>query len=501
MNVNPMTPLTELRILHDVPLEISYKDTLEFSSVSTQETFFKGKTKYTFTDLSPIRMQNMIRVPVVADNLYDCNYIMFKNSNFNNKWFYAFIKEINFINVNMCEISFEIDVIQTWLFDINLNESFVEREHTNDDTIGSNLVDENLELGDYISYGLDGSGHLGRKAIVVAATVDSSGADAYGGTYCGIYSGVKYNVFSSAADVNAMIEAITPENRSSAIVSIFMMPAEMVGEEGDSAKTYTVIKSKKYDSIDGYTPKNNKLFTYPYNFLYVTNLDGNGADFHYEYFNNANCRFLLAGDMSCNPQVFLAPMDYKGVDVNYNEKMVISGYPQCTYSTDSYKAWLAQNGGATAIGVLGPAFMTATGLATGNAALAVSGAVSIGTSLAKINATSNLPRQASGSPGSSASYAVGIKDFAFMQTSIRAEYARIIDNYFSMYGYKTNKVKVPNIRGRESWNYVKTIDSKITGSIPFNDLTKIRGIFDNGVTFWHGDYVGQYNRSNDIIGG
>lgn len=74
MNVTPMTPLTELRILHDVPLEISYKDTLEFSSVSTQETF-KGKTKYTFTDLSPIRMQNMIRVPVVADNLYNCNYI------------------------------------------------------------------------------------------------------------------------------------------------------------------------------------------------------------------------------------------------------------------------------------------------------------------------------------------------------------------------------------------------------------------------------------------
>ena len=36
---------------------------------------FKGKTKYTFTDLSPIRMQNMIRVPVVADNLYNCNYI------------------------------------------------------------------------------------------------------------------------------------------------------------------------------------------------------------------------------------------------------------------------------------------------------------------------------------------------------------------------------------------------------------------------------------------
>lgn len=34
MNVTPMTPLTELRILHDVPLEISYKDTTKSGTAS-----------------------------------------------------------------------------------------------------------------------------------------------------------------------------------------------------------------------------------------------------------------------------------------------------------------------------------------------------------------------------------------------------------------------------------------------------------------------------------
>lgn len=42
--------------------------------------------------------------------------------------------------------------------------------------------------------------------------------------------------------------------------------------------------------------------------------------------------------------------------------------------------------------------------------------------------------------------------------SIKQEYARVIDNFFNMYGYKVNDVKIPNITGRLNWNYVKTVD-------------------------------------------
>ena len=79
---------------------------------------------------------------------------------------------------------------------------------------------------------------------------------------------------------------------------------------------------------------------------------------------------------------------------------------------------------------------------------------------------------------------------------IQPEYARIIDDYFDKYGYAINRVKVPDRSSRPSWNYVKTKDAVITGTCPVDDMAKIRAIFDRGLTFWHGDYVGDYSRSN-----
>lgn len=490
MDVTPMTPITSIKILKNVPLDRTYKDTLDFPSVSSQISYFTSKTKYTFTDLSPIRLQNSIRLPIVADNLFDCNYIMFQNANFGSKWFYAFITDIEFVNVNTCNINFAVDVWQTWQFDITIKPSFVEREHINIDTVGANLVAENLELGDYVASDFDGTGLMGEKVIVVASTTDASGVKVTGGTYCGIYSGLYYSVFDSYQGVNSMIETLTNANKSDAIISIFMMPKKFVGDIGGSAKTYDITKPMKLDNIQGYVPKNKKLLTHPYNFMYVTNLQGSSAEFKYEYFDALHCTFGLSGDMSCNPQVFLYPQNYKGVVANYNEKMVLDGFPQCSYSTDSFKAWLAQNGASTAVSMLGSA------MALSNPVTAPMGLMGIAGTVAKVSATASQPRQAHGASGASANFATGIKDFAFMHMSIRKEYAQIIDDYFSMFGYATHKVKVPNITGRPSWNYVKTIDVKIVGSVPFGDMVAIKNMFNNGVTFWHGDFVGDYSRSN-----
>lgn len=497
MNVNPMTPITSVKILRNVPLDKSYSDTLDFSDVSSQISYFTGKAKFTFTELSPVRLQNELRLPVTADSVYDCNYIMFQNANFGTKWFYAFINEINFVNVNMCTISIELDVWQTWQFDITVKPSFVEREHIEHDTVGANLIHENLELGDYVSASFDGTNMMGEKAIVVAATTDAEGTKVSGGTYCGIYSGLYYSVFDSYSGVNAMIEKLTEGNKSDAIVSIYMMPKAFVGDIGSSAKTYDITKPMKLDNINGYIPKNKKLFTHPFNFMYISNMQGTSAEFHYEYFDAISCTFGLAADMSCNSQVILYPQNYKGISANFNEKMVLDGFPQCAYTTDSFKAWLAQNGASTAVSMLGSALTTGVGMASMNPMVAASGAMGIASTLAQTTATASQPRQAHGASGSTANFAMGIKDFAFMQMSIRKEYAQLIDEYFSMYGYATHRVKVPNIKGRPSWNYVKTLEAKIIGSVPFGDMEKIKAMFNSGVTFWHGDYVGDYTRNNN----
>lgn len=46
-----------------------------------------------------------------------------------------------------------------------------------------------------------------------------------------------------------------------------MMPTNMVGEVGQPVQTHDISKPKKISGqIAGYTPKNKKLYTYPYNF-------------------------------------------------------------------------------------------------------------------------------------------------------------------------------------------------------------------------------------------
>ena len=92
----------------------------------------------------------------------------------------------------------------------------------------------------------------------------------------------------------------------------------------------------------------------------------------------------------------------------------------------------------------------------------------------------------------------GRNGFSFYKMSIKKEYAKIIDDFFSMFGYKVNEVKIPNVTGRQNWNYVKTIDANILGDIPQEDMQKLKDIFNSGVTFWHNPNTFlDYSQSNN----
>ena len=90
--------------------------------------------------------------------------------------------------------------------------------------------------------------------------------------------------------------------------------------------------------------------------------------------------------------------------------------------------------------------------------------------------------------------------FVYYQMSIKAEYAKIIDDYFSMFGYKVNSLKLPNIYGRKNWNFVKTIDCNFDGNFPQSDLNEIKNMFNSGITLWHSpDTMYDYSQNNSII--
>ena len=94
------------------------------------------------------------------------------------------------------------------------------------------------------------------------------------------------------------------------------------------------------------------------------------------------------------------------------------------------------------------------------------------------------------------SYGNGITGIYIYYKTIRPEYVRQLTAYFKMFGYKVNKLEIPNLKSRLSYNYIKTADANIIGNIPNNYLNTLQGIFDKGITIWHTDDIGNYNLDN-----
>ena len=164
-------PNTVIRLLTNCPLDNTYDHTIYFNGAEAQFEYFAGLTKYTLTKQTYQRVnRSRMRVQYKADDLYDCNYLMFQNTNFGNKWFYAFVKSVEYINNIVSEIEYEIDVMQTWAFDYQLGQCFIEREHSATDNIGDNLVPEKIEHGSYVADSLENDAQLYNTSIIIACT-------------------------------------------------------------------------------------------------------------------------------------------------------------------------------------------------------------------------------------------------------------------------------------------------------------------------------------------
>ena len=96
-------------------------------------------------------------------------------------------------------------------------------------------------------------------------------------------------------------------------------------------------------------------------------------------------------------------------------------------------------------------------------------------------------------------YGNNLTGLYLVKKQIKAEYRTKLEQYFKMYGYKVNQLKVPNLKTRTHFNYVQTIGANIYGDIPHEHINRLKGIFDSGITLWHGDWVGDYSKSNGDI--
>lgn len=534
-------PNSTISILKNVPLDNTYNHTLWFDNVSAQTAYFTSMAKYTMSGQSYQRVNRGVgRIQKKADDIYDCNYMMFQNTSYGNKWFYAFITAIEYVNDVTCEITFEIDPIQTYLFDIELKMCFVEREHSSTDVAGDNVIDEPVNTGDITISGIDTLYQPQSYCAVVGHTAFETGAvTKTGGVYSGLFSGVDYDRFdlsepTAIENFKALLQDFSDNQKNDSIVSIFMMPSDMYQTKGQSEpKEIPVAPKAKPTSISGYTPRNKKLLTFPYNYMVVDSGKDSGI-YRYEWFKNSNnVEWSVHGITCCNPQIMVVPKNYCDVEFNYPEALTIEGFPQIAYTIDSYRAYLAQSSVGSTLRGLENAFsgqsqvglprmggLGANGL-TGGAQFALNGAKSLfgsATDLFKAikgvmtgdvggalgafirGAESNKhPNKASGTPTAEISVALKVKGVYVKQMCVQRNYAEVIDNFFDMFGYATNRVKIPNRTVRPHWNYVKTNGCDVVGNAPADDIRAVCNIYDKGITFWKNpSEVGDYSLNNSL---
>ena len=501
-------PNTTIRLLKNCPLDTTYEHTIYFASESAQISYFQGLTKYTLTNQTYQRVQRgTMRVAYKAEDLYDCNYLMFQNSSFGSKWFYAFIKGVEYVNNVTSEITFELDVMQTWFFDYTLGQCFVEREHTSTDVIGEHTVPENLETGPYVT---TSTGHLKVSDLGVYILATETLEQPYWNEP-GIVGGFPipcYWVSLSAlsgfsVDVLKMIlDLYASEGKAESIVAVFTAPYNMVSTRAD-IRTQTFACAPR---TLNYTPKNNKLYTYPYCCL-TANALGQGVEMRYELFNGTPT-MKVRGGFGANMQVSCVPMGYAGQTENLEYSLSLKDFPICAWVTGYFQNWLAQNKASIAVNtvtsvanaVVGGVAAGMTGNAVGVAGAVVGGVTSVANQLASVYQHSIIPDKMVGSANAADIMAVsGMSGFYTFCKAIKPEYAKIIDNFFTMYGYKVNTVKVPNRNVRPYWTYTKTHRCVVKGSVPCDDMKKIATIYDNGITFWKsGSNIGNYNLDNSV---
>lgn len=370
-----ITPQTELKLLK-VPILINNKNQLTFASKEAQYNYFNGLPKIEEDNFSYQRHNSVIRFPAHIDEILEYNYCMYQNENYSNKWFYAFITNMSYVNDDMTEITITTDVFQTWQFDITWKQSFVEREMINvtDDIIGANRINEGLETGEYVikkNYSINDLNpyyviaYVGERINVNATENISTPQRGY--KYNGVYSSVCFIVCNDDG-FNYLMSLMPNEDNSNNILTIFTVPKLAFhipsGSTSWSTNGYYVINENMmtnptylnnfFDALttssdfEGYVPKNKKLLQYPFTYLGFTPLNGNKKIFRYEDFKNFKPNFDIMSEINPNPNVCFVPRNYNRINPNQEflcteELCNMSGYPNISYKTDVFNTWLAQN--------------------------------------------------------------------------------------------------------------------------------------------------------------
>lgn len=539
------TPTTALRLL-DTPLESDYRNTLWFPNREAQTAYFLGKTIKTYENFQYIKKNNTIVVDGEVDLLYNCNYIMYQNNNFTNKWFYAFIDRIEWASNSSVRLYVSTDVIQTWFFDITYYDSYVDRCHSDTDVAGDNIVPEDFSVGNPGGYQVAGSTDLAPDGIALFATSTYAGESRTGSVNSGIYSGgqnlVDFHIDNPG--VGSILDSYVKNGTATAVIKLQQYPYKL--KNGPM----TVSFSKYPSSIAGYTPKNNKMLSSAFVTCFMS-MYGQETDFNPVFITDSKVNIKVSADQTSGT---ISAFVENYSDGSISTISMFASIPESGWSYNQYKndynlhsgsnAMYVQrsvaqrtadyvsagtNTAASVLDTAGSIFRTGVSLvgATGVPALGLSRALenigstarsfgeanqaltalssfaggydSISQDLATISENYNAP--ATGGMSASNGYiATGKTVFSYGYKVLPRDIVERCDKFLTVYGYKQSEYRAINLHARASWTYIKTNGLNASGNFPDDDMNIIKRAFNNGIFFWvYTATYGNFGQNNAIV--
>src|SRR5690625_210297 len=597
---------TIVRLKRNIPFHSDYQNTRWFTSRTSQTAWFHSReTAFESTDMTFQRDSGgntYVAFPRPIDDLRDVDYLMFQNIRYNTKGFYCFITKLEYANKQVTRVHFTLDVLQTWMFDIDFKPSFVVREHrplwNSDGSPVINTLDEGLNYGtDYETVSVTNHKPYADVFFLVIACKSAvhTGAGvtqnnvvdpsfngtpqpltyyvqpfriAQGGTIVQPNISVSGRTVDSPDILETLRLLFSMDNLVNNVASLYI--TDYIGdsnveydsstntvsfspstnysvatiEDGEeeiqtvndrnieSYDTLTINAGAKYSGVPSVTES--KLLMYPYTVFNLVDFKGNTIELKPEYSNGNTIQLKVKGSLGTFNKTAYHVDNYltRGIsstnrDIVGIEHAIINNSPNdLPVVNDFLSAFLQGNRNSLMTQIrstntnavhnllgnltgVGSSFASA-GSSNPNPAGALSSTVAFSQTAhnyqldieavnSKLSDIANVPPNLSSMGGNTQfEYGNDYHGVYLVKKQITPEYKRILTDYFNMFGYKTNEVKVPNLRTRQNWNYVQTKGCIIQGDFNNDDLNTIKRIFDNGITLWHTDDIGNYSLSNGV---
>ena len=573
-----------------------YKHTRYFTNRSEQETWFNNQTTIlNYNQFNVIKMDTdgslAIKLPVSYNHLELATYLTFDDTSYGGKRHYCFVNRVEMLNKGTTILHIEIDMFQTFYYNVGWMPSYVEREHCPQYQSNGlpvvNTIDEGLNYGDmYDTVSVENYEMLEGVyfLVIVCKQVVHNGEQTVAGTIKPIQNGlvqpltfyihpfisdgdtptvsINNEVVGLAQTQRVLEHLYEDESMINNIVSLYVTKHPGLNINGDRTtsvnfqglqvsvvdlgsteggatppKTLYVhsLPSYGYNSFhnynkpkyDGFRPvKESKLLMHPYALTVIDDFKGNRMEIKNEYIEHTNLQIQPQGSLGVSNKTSYQPLFYNMgeehrqaglewamIDNSPNDVPIItdmlSAYLQGNRnSLENQKNSIAFNG---AMGVVGSGLSIVSSVASKNIEGAVNGLASgvsgAGNSilqlqgmLAKSKDIDNLPPNLT-KQGSNTYFDFGnmFEGVFIIKKQIKPEYQKMLEDFFNMYGYKVNSVKIPNLKTRQYWNFVKTIDATLQGGVNNEVRIKLQTIFNNGITLWHTDNIGNYNLENGVI--